>query len=324
LQGGPSSPLLYNLLTFDVLNILVDLIANDPDIFICIYADDIAIISRNLHKLQLLLDKLIQWATLNGLKINENKTKVVKFRRGGPLKKDDYLHINGVKLEFVNEFKYLGVTVQQSGKCFSHHIIERSKLAISASYSISNVHLLSVSTAMKLFDLKISPVASYGIQIVWPYLSVRDFNLLESVKSRFIKRILSLSKYTLSRYVYKLINTKFFVSELRDKFQLPCTLNYNKFLVERENKEDEINLAFYRTPAFKSNAWMKPNCRNRNIFTRYAIHGFHHLICTNKKFHDCSVNCKCTLCNAICSRYHLLTCPKRTLSLFQYSVLDIV
>jgi hypothetical protein len=80
------------------------------------------------------------------------------------------------------------MTLQQTGKSFANHIKERCKNAVIASFSISNLHMLSVKTAIKLFHLKVSPVASYGIEIVWPYLLLTDFAMLESVKFRFLKR----------------------------------------------------------------------------------------------------------------------------------------
>jgi hypothetical protein len=58
------------------------------------------------------------------------------------------------------------------------------------------------------------------------------------------------------------------------------------------------------------------------MFTRHTIHGFHHLICNNKRFHDCNEKCICTVCNLKCERYHLLKCKDRILPLKQYALLD--
>ncbi|MGL4389034.1 MAG: reverse transcriptase family protein, partial [Brevinema sp.] len=327
LQGGPSSPLLYNLLTADVLTILdeiIDLIAEDPDIFLSIYADDMAIECKSLVKLQKVLDKLIEWASLNGLKINANKTKIMKFKYAScgrpkinPPPEDIYC--NGTKLEFVSSFKYLGLTFQQSGKSFADHIKDRSKSAITASFTISNLHLLSLKTAIKLFHLKVSPVASYGIEVFWPYLTITDLTLLESVKSRFLKRALCLSKYTKSRLVYELTGERFYVSELQLKFNLPITDNYIKFVQIRESKAEDISLSFYNTPAFKNDNWKNPNQKNRNVVTRFAAHGFHHSICNTKEYHNCDENCICSLCNKKCDQYHLLSCTKRQLSVCYYA-----
>jgi hypothetical protein len=182
----------------ELLNFLIDFF---NDAFIVIYADDIAIICKNLEKLQMLINKLSEWATLNGLKLNAGKTKVLKFRRGGALLNTDVLTCNGEHLEFVKSFKYLGVTFQQTGKAFALHIKDKCKCALTATYSISNLHLLSIYTAVELFHIKVSPVASYGIERIWPFLSYRDLNNMEAVKSIYLKRLLCVSKYFKSRQV---------------------------------------------------------------------------------------------------------------------------
>jgi hypothetical protein len=47
------------------------------------------------------------------------------------------------------------------------------------------LHKLSIETAIKLFDLKVSPTASYAIEVIWPFLTLRDFANLERVKTRY-------------------------------------------------------------------------------------------------------------------------------------------
>jgi hypothetical protein len=131
-----------------------------------------------------------------GLSINESKTKIMKFRKGGNLCKSDVILCNNVQLELISSFKYLGITFQQSGATFTMHIKEKYKSAIAASYTIGGLNLLSIDTAIKLFYIKIAPIASYGITIIWLYLKHSDFKILESVKSMYLKRVLSVSKYS--------------------------------------------------------------------------------------------------------------------------------
>jgi hypothetical protein len=80
----------------------------------------------------MLINKLTEWATLNDLKLNAGKTKVMKFRRGGALLNTDELTCNSKHLEFVKSFKYLGVTFQQTGKAFALHIKHKCKCALTA------------------------------------------------------------------------------------------------------------------------------------------------------------------------------------------------
>lgn len=88
---------------------------------------------------------------------------------------------------------------------------------------LSAIHKSSIATALKLFNLAIAPVASYGIEAIWPYLTVNDLTILESVKSRFLKKIMRLHFKARSRFVYQLAETDYFVNELMAKYSLPET-----------------------------------------------------------------------------------------------------
>jgi hypothetical protein len=88
----------------------------------------------------------------------------------------------GTALEFVNSYKYLGFTFQPSGKTFTKHVADRCRLGQLAMLSITKLPLISISTAINLFDIKISPIVTYGNQVIWPYLSVSDLRQLEKVK----------------------------------------------------------------------------------------------------------------------------------------------
>jgi hypothetical protein len=170
--------------------------------------------------------------------------------------------------------------------------------------------LTSVETALKLFGLAISPVASYGIEAIWPYLSVTDLNCLEKTKSRFLKRVLSLSKHTKSRFTYELTETDLFMNDLKNKYNLPETLAYDKFIEQKLVNFAEIHPDFYETPAFLDSNWKKVNIKDRHLFTRYACHGFHHKMCEVSDYHSCATDkCKCKFCQQVIDIYHLFQCP---------------
>jgi hypothetical protein len=87
-----------------------------------------------------------------GFNANANKTKIMKFKyasQGRPMQypPPENIYCNGIKLEYVKSYKYLGITFQQSGKTFADHIKERCSNAITSSYTISNLHSLSIKTA---------------------------------------------------------------------------------------------------------------------------------------------------------------------------------
>jgi hypothetical protein len=49
------------------------------------------------------------------LKCNLNKTKILVFKKGGKLKKDERWFVNDHKIEVADEINYLGVTLESSG-----------------------------------------------------------------------------------------------------------------------------------------------------------------------------------------------------------------
>jgi hypothetical protein len=74
---------------------------------------------------------------------------------------------------------------------------------------------MSVNAALELFDRKVAPMATYAIQVFWEHISFKNFEKLESIKSRYLKRLLCLHISTKSRLVYPLVDTLFFVEEIQ-------------------------------------------------------------------------------------------------------------
>jgi Reverse transcriptase (RNA-dependent DNA polymerase) len=317
-QGGCLSPFLFIYSINDINKIL----KKYPSIKILLYADDIVLLGANLQDIQKALAEIKMYLLQRKLKLNLDKCKIVKFRKGGKgrYKKDDILTLDGQKLEFISDFCYLGVVFQSSGFSFSKHILKRVKASYFAISKLTLIHKSSIETALKLFDLAISPIASYGIEIVWENLNKEDLYNLETVKSRFLKKVLGLSKYTKSRFTYKLANTDFFVNDLRKRFSLPNTPAYEKFLENKIFAQNQINPDFYTTPAMCNDKWKSANFDNRHTITRYACHGFHYILCKNKTFHALAKeSCICELCNSKIGQYHFFKCKNNTKTLTQAS-----
>jgi hypothetical protein len=312
-QGGCTSPFFFNFSICDVNEILKDI----PEVEQYFYADDCALISKNLNQLKEAMLKLKHYFAIRNLEFNLKKCKIVKFRRGGVSCNEEFV-IDGEKIEFVNSFCYLGVTFQVSGRAFSSHIKNRVRASLQATFELKNLHLLSLETALKLFHIKVAPVASYGIEVLWPHLKFCNFQLLETVKTRYLKKAMCLSKFNKSRYIYFLANTTLFVEELRIKFNLPETDAYKRFYMENVNKVLNVNHEFLNSVAMQNDVWKRPNFEKRHIFTRYSCHGFHFIICKNKSFHEAENNCICDLCGEKCEQYHLQNCSKRQQSIYDF------
>ena len=99
-----------------------DLVSDIGKFKINMYADDcILFMSGNnwnhmYGKVQMDLDKVNEWFLRNKLKLNEKKSKVLLFGSISKLKIVDYskiVHIGEENLDFVDKYKYLGITLDK-------------------------------------------------------------------------------------------------------------------------------------------------------------------------------------------------------------------
>jgi hypothetical protein len=279
------------------------------------YADDVVIHGPDPQEIQLTLNAIHTFFATKQLEINVAKTKAMKFRNGGRLRATDKFHLNHDPIEIVNQFKYLGLTITPTAKSFTPHILDRVQKAVYAGFHIPNVRALSLVTALKLFKLKVSPMASYGIDVIWRHLSSSQLHLLDKVKPTFLKRVLGVSRYSRNRIVYLVCGTPTLVEDLKTTFRLETTPAYERFLLEQEQKFTEIHPQLFDTPAMTTDAWKQTNRVTRHSVTRHAMHGYHHLICYNTTYHTADDDCICRLCGEECSQYHLLNCRMNSQSL---------
>lgn len=308
-QGDNLSPLLFATLLSDLPSHLRDL---HSTVGIQLYADDVVLYSRIRRDLNSALRSLTRYCQANCLQINVQKTKAMKFRRGGALSSSDRLSVDGSELEFVSCFTYLGVEFSSRGTCFGKHIAERTSKSISAMNSIPDPQKLSVSTALTLFNIKVAPVATYGITLVWGDLTTGQLEELDKIKATYLKRVLGLPRNARNRLVYPLAGTSTFIEDIVNRFQLAITPSLVSFRENFDRKMREIPREFYTTPAMTSVNWMGPlNQKLRHLMTRYAIHGFHYKLCERTHFHTPDTECVCRLCGRECSLYHFSACPDK-------------
>jgi Mn-dependent DtxR family transcriptional regulator len=123
---------------------------------------------------------------------------------------------------------------------------------------IKDTKFIALGTAMKLFRLKVVPTLTYGMEIIWEYLTCRQLLELEKMKARCLKRVLGVSQHTLSRLVSKLAKETFFIEDPKTSLMLPKTTAYKDALRELNNKKD-IWEDFYMTEVMTNRKWMETN-----------------------------------------------------------------
>ena len=100
-----------------------------------------------------------------------------------------YIECRDTTIEFVNEFCYLGITLTLK-LSFSKHINRLRTKAATATASIKNLGLVSTTTGLRIYSIKIRPIINYCITIISPYLSANNLVELDKIKGTFIKRLL--------------------------------------------------------------------------------------------------------------------------------------
>jgi len=114
----------------------------------------------------------------------------VKFRKGGKLAESARIKCNGKHFQRVNHFKYLGLTIQTTGKSFRIHLRSRMIAAVRAMNDIKDLKRIALGTAMQLFRLKVVPTLTYGIDLILEYFTRKQLLELEKMKARYLKRVL--------------------------------------------------------------------------------------------------------------------------------------
>jgi hypothetical protein len=171
-------------------------------ILIMLFADDVVFISNTVVGLQQQLNILRETAKRLKLVVNFEKSKVVIFRKGGHVAAREKWLYDGMKLEVVNEYKYLGV-IFSTGLTFSYSLQDMSNRARKGVFGILKfLWTLGENCPklfFKLFDCQIQPILTYGAE-AWGLIA--DHTVIERVHLFAIKRLLNVSAKTPSALVY--------------------------------------------------------------------------------------------------------------------------
>ena len=191
-QGCMLSPFLFifylnELISMSEQNTCKGIFLNETfsNVPMLMYADDLVIMGDTIGNVQKLLDTLSEFCDKWGLFVNMDKTKLMVFRNGGIIKQNEVVYLNGIKLDCVSYYKYLGIIIS-SRLSWSP---AQTTLAAQASKSQAVINQLnhkcnySFKTSCQLFDKCTVPVLTYGSE-VWG----TDVNIcIENVQLKFCK-----------------------------------------------------------------------------------------------------------------------------------------
>ena len=134
-QGDNLSPLLFSLFINDFESFLSDkynglkgindlfteTILNEEietflKLFVLLYADDTIILAENPKELQLALNAAYTYCNLWKLKINVDKTKIIRFSKKRSSYEPPAFWLNNERVEVVDNYTYLGTIFAYNGK----------------------------------------------------------------------------------------------------------------------------------------------------------------------------------------------------------------
>ena len=168
-QGGVLSPDFYNIYVNNLICILkssgIGCYMSNTFAAALFYADDICILAPSLKGLQKLLDLCRNYCTEWDICLNPKKTKNMYFGKRTELKTK--LSIDGAEIDWVTEWKYLGV-VLKSGPTFGCSVVEKVKSFYRALNSILRVEGRSDDKVLlRLVEAHCIPILTYAIEVTY-------------------------------------------------------------------------------------------------------------------------------------------------------------
>ena len=116
-QGCLASTILFSFYIDELQHILdqsdirgIQLHPFDTQLLSLMFADDIALLSDTITGLQTQLNILSNFCDTYKLTVNECKTKIVVFKNGGALARNEHWSYKDKTLDIVNTFNYVGLT----------------------------------------------------------------------------------------------------------------------------------------------------------------------------------------------------------------------
>ena len=224
-QGCILSPLLFNIFLSDLARKFESMENGFRVGEICLnslfWADDLVLFAKSKDELDALLKTLEAYCKENEITINTKKTKCMIFNKGGRLMRRPF-YLDGVQLENVRSYKYLGFLITPSGE-INTGLKDLRDRAFKAFMKIKNDMGLSfnqnLSTTLSLVDTLIKPILLYCGDF-WGCLKLPKNNHIENLHMMMCKSLLGVKKQTTN------------VGALLELGRIPLHLYASKFAIK--------------------------------------------------------------------------------------------
>ena len=163
-------------------------------VFCLSYADDIVLLSDQPNELQEMLRVLKRYSDRKNLEVNIEKSKVMRFSKSGRKTQHRWKY-GGAEIEEIRSFKYLGFTLQSTGKHKQHidALLANGKRRLCETWSVGERKFTGNFVIRKqLFSSLVEPVITYGSEV----FRYNYYDDLEKLQRRYFKWTLGVGAYT--------------------------------------------------------------------------------------------------------------------------------
>ncbi|KLO04582.1 hypothetical protein SCHPADRAFT_989503, partial [Schizopora paradoxa] len=209
LAGDPASPHLWNIFLSDFKTSPHphDPKLNNIPIPHLEQADDMALLSKSLHGLQIKMHELHHWCGVNFLLINIIKSLAVAVNSPTPSVK---LKMGDACIKWTNEYCYIGTVFSaQKHNSFDTHYQTQAKKARNAANVIlglqTHVGAIAPAHGRTLYFARIDPYLTFGCEVC---IDLRNSNLamLQKVQNTFLRAILRLNPKSITAVLFSETN----------------------------------------------------------------------------------------------------------------------
>jgi hypothetical protein len=198
-QGDPLSPTLFsiyiNSLALRLKESCPTLSFGEHTLNSLLYADDMVVITESEQDLQTCLNTIERWCNQWRVRVNEEKSKIIHFRKKRNLETEYEFRINNVNLEKVGEYKYLGITLDFSlsfEQCFKGLSDSGGRALGAIINKFSLLKNVGYKTFTTLYNTGVMSVLLYG-SCVW---GSRNTSKLDCIQNRAMRYFLGVHRYT--------------------------------------------------------------------------------------------------------------------------------
>ena len=195
-QGCVLSPPLFNVYTDHIFRNVEDM----PGVKICgeyinnlRYADDTVLIAESEEELQKLVNEVKERSLEYGLKMNTKKTKTMVVRRNVDEACRINIVVDGVTLEQVDKYTYLGQVITEDGRC-EVEIRRRIQIAKTNFLKMKNIltsRKINIEIRRKIMECYILSSLLYAAE-TWT-INEADWKRLEGFETWALRRMLKIS-----------------------------------------------------------------------------------------------------------------------------------